>query len=65
MTRFVTWLRLNIDAVVAIVIAITAVIIEFIDKNTKLDPVSNARFEAGELDPYLPQIRQLELDDPL
>ncbi|MFD6353140.1 hypothetical protein KHQ06_07445 [Nocardia tengchongensis] len=42
MTRFVTWLRLNIDAVVAIVIAITAVIVEFIDKNTKLDPVSNA-----------------------
>ncbi|MFE3227737.1 pentapeptide repeat-containing protein [Nocardia sp. NPDC059228] len=23
------------------------------------------RFEAGELDPYLPQIRQMELDDPL
>ncbi|MEU1425949.1 hypothetical protein ABZ412_02605 [Nocardia sp. NPDC005746] len=42
MTRFATWLRLNIDAVVAIVIAITAVIVEFIDKNTKLDPVSNA-----------------------
>ncbi|MFF0611646.1 pentapeptide repeat-containing protein [Nocardia tengchongensis] len=27
--------------------------------------IGMCRFEAGELDPYLPQIRQLELDDPL
>ncbi|PSK26579.1 hypothetical protein C6575_36535 [Nocardia seriolae] len=42
MTRFVTWMRLNIDAVIAIVIAITAVIVEAIDKTAKLDPVQGA-----------------------
>ncbi|MVU79605.1 hypothetical protein GPX89_20445 [Nocardia sp. ET3-3] len=37
MTRFVTWVRLNIDGVVALIVAVTAVGLEFLDKINALN----------------------------
>ncbi|MFE3001142.1 hypothetical protein ACFXG4_39940 [Nocardia sp. NPDC059246] len=42
MTRFVTWIRLNIDGVVTLVVAATAIVVEAFDKFANLNAVSGA-----------------------
>ncbi|MEV6100966.1 hypothetical protein [Nocardia sp. NPDC051981] len=42
MTRFVTWIRLNVDGVVTLVVPATAIVVEAFDKFADLDAVSGA-----------------------